>query len=96
MAVKIVPMDDYPYNKSTYDSDEYIGIQEVKITYAQEPDCTEDRDGDFQEITLSTRDGGGGFFINIKTDNWSFDSDNKGLNALIEDFKSRIKDIKHE
>ena len=95
MAVKVVPMDDYPYERSTYDSDEYIGIQEVKVTYVQEPDCTEDRDGDFQEITLSTREGGGGFFLNIKTDNWSVDID-KGLTTLIEDFKSRIKNNTYE
>lgn len=95
MAVKVVQIEDYPYDKSTYDTNEYIGIQEVKVTYVQEPDCTEDRDGDFQEITLSTREGGGGFFLNIKTDNWSVDLD-KGLTTLIEDFKSRIKNNTYE
>lgn len=95
MAVKVVQIEDYPYDKSTYDTNEYIGIQEVKVTYVQEPDCTEDRDGDFQEITLSTREGGGGFFLNIKTDNWSVNLD-KGLTTLIEDFKSRIKNNTYE
>lgn len=59
----------------------------------QEPDCTEDRDGDPQTLTLSTRDGGGGKFVNIKTNGWSIDQDSSDLTDIINDFKKRINDI---
>lgn len=64
-------------------------LDEISIRYYQEPDCTEDRDGNGQEIIISSRDGGGGKFINIKTTTgWSI-SDEKDLEFLIEDFKKR-------
>lgn len=64
-------------------------LDEISIRYYQEPDCTEDRDGDGQEIIISSRDGGGGKFINIKTTTgWSI-SDEKDLEFLIKDFKKR-------
>jgi hypothetical protein len=40
-------------------------VEEVTIKYCQETDCTES--DDYQTLTLSTRDGGGGKFINIST-----------------------------
>ena len=74
--------------------DNQILLDEIICTYIQEPDCTEDRDGDPQSITLSSRDGGGGKFINIKTEGWSICGDNLGddLIPLIEDFKHRMND----
>lgn len=68
-------------------------LDEVTCKYMQEPDCTEDRDGDPQELTLSTRDGGGGKFVHIKTEGWSIDQDSNDLMDIINDFKKRINDI---
>ena len=67
-----------------------ILLDEISCTYVQEPDCTEDRDGEPQSITLSSRDGGGGKFIHIKTNGWSICGDN-----LEEDLIPLIKDFKH-
>ena len=77
-----------------YPKDEEILLDEITCTYIQEPDCTEDRDGDPQSITLSSRDGGGGKFIHIKTEGWSICGDNLGddLIPLIKDFKHRMDD----
>jgi len=72
-----------------FPEDEEILLDEITMTYYQNPDCTEDRDGDGQTIKLSTRDGGGGKFIHIKTDGWSI-SDEKDLDILINDFKNRV------
>ena len=68
-----------------------ILLEEITCKYIQEGDCTEDRN-EYQEILISTRDGGAGKFINIKTENWSI-SDNleEDLIPLINDFKNRIK-----
>lgn len=68
-------------------------LEEITCTYMQEPDCTEDRDGDPQTLTLSTRDGGGGKFVHIKTSGWSIDQDSSDLMDIINDFKKRINDI---
>ena len=75
-----------------YYEGETILLEEVTATYLQEPDCTESRDDDSQSITLSTRDGGGGKFIHIKTDGWSI-SDVNDLEIIINDFKKRFNDI---
>ena len=71
-----------------------ILLEEITCTYIQEPDCTENRDGEPQSITLSSRDGGGGKFIHIKTNGWSICGDNleDDLIPLIEDFKHRMND----
>ena len=70
-----------------------ILLDEISCTYIQEADCTEDRDNP-QEIKLSSRDGGGGKFIHIKTDGWSINGDNleDDLIPLIRDFKHRMDD----
>ena len=75
-----------------YYEGETILLDEVTCTYVQESDCTETRD-DCQSITLSTRDGGGGKFIHIKTDGWSINDDIEGLKLLIDDFKKRYSDL---
>ena len=74
--------------------DNEILLDEISCTYIQEPDCTESRDGDSQSITLSSRDGGGGKFIHIKTEGWSICGDNleEDLIPLINDFKHRMDD----
>jgi len=72
-----------------FPKDEEVLLDEITMTYYQNPDCTESRDDDDgQTVTLSTRDGGGGKFIHVKTDGWSI-SDEKDLDFLINDFKER-------
>lgn len=75
------------------DGSEQILLEEVTCKYVQNADCTENRD-DVQEIVLSTRDGGGGKFININTKNWSI-SGIEDLCKLIKDFEQRVG-INHE
>lgn len=78
-----------------YPDDNEILLDEIICRYIQEPDCTEDRDGDPQSIIFSSRDGGGGKFIHIKTDGWSISGDNleEDLIPLIKDFKHRMDDV---
>lgn len=77
------------------DPDEYdwngedIFLEEITMKYIQSPDCTENRDGDSHELIISTRDGGGGKFLNLKTDNWSI-SGIEDLKLVINDFNKRI------
>ena len=70
-------------------NDNQVLLEEATITYVQNPDCTEDRDGDWQSLTISTRDNGMTKFLNIKTDNWSID-DAEMLSKVINDFCKRI------
>ena len=67
----------------------HIGIDNMSITYLQNSDCTEE-DENVQSITISTRNNGIGRFINIKTENWSFDDVNEIIN-LVKDFKKRAE-----
>lgn len=69
--------------------EDQVFLAEATMKYWQNPDCTEDQDGEPQEITISTRDNGVAKFLNIKTDNWSI-SDVEDINFLINDFKKRI------
>ena len=71
-----------------FPEDNEILLDEISITYVQDNDCTESRDGEPQSITLSTRDGGGGKFLHIKTTGWSV-SDSDDLVKLINDFTKR-------
>ena len=73
--------------------DVQILLEEISCKYYQNPDCTEDRESDPQELILSTRDGGGGKFINIKTgDNgWSVSNGEEFL-KIIKDFSKRLGD----
>jgi len=75
-----------------FPKDDQIMLTEATFTYYQNPDCTEDQDGDGQEITISTRNNGVENFLNIKTDNWSI-SDEKDLIDLIKDFEKRTEMI---
>ena len=75
-----------------FPKDDQIMLMEATFTYYQNPDCTEDQDGDGQEIIISTRNNGIENFLNIKTDNWSI-SDEKDLIDLIKDFKKRTEMI---
>lgn len=66
-----------------------ITLEEVKVTYTQDTDCTQDND-DCQVLTLEAVDGGGGMFYRMTTNQkgWSFDK----IDSLIEVLKN-FKDM---
>lgn len=66
-------------------------LEEITCKYIQDADCTENRD-DVQEIIISSRDGGGGKFINFSTKSWSITGGDfeKELIPLFQDFKKRM------
>lgn len=71
--------------------DNQVLLDSITCNYIQNPDNTEDRGKDddvCQELILSTRDGGGGKYINIKTNSWSMNSPEDFLTVL-NDFKNR-------
>lgn len=70
-------------------NDNQVLLDEAVITYVQNPDCTEDREGDWQRLIISIRDNGTAKFLNIKTDNWSLD-DAESLCDIIKDYCKRI------
>ena len=74
-----------------HEGSEQVLLDEITCKYIQDADCTEDRDNP-QEIIISSRDGGGGKFINIKTESWSITGDNfeEEIIPLLNDFKKRM------
>ena len=71
--------------------DNQVLLDNITCTYIQNPDNTESRGNDddvCQELILSTRDGGGGKYINIKTNSWSINSPEDFL-TILNDFKNR-------
>lgn len=77
-----------------FPEDNQVFLDEITCKYIQSPDCTEGREEDFQELILSSRDGGGGKFINIKTEGWSISGDNFEYDILpiLNDFKKRMNE----
>lgn len=68
-----------------------VAIEKVEITYAQPTDNCDENRHDFQSITLTSEDAGGGPFIRISMPSdkfWSID-DEEELTKIIEDFKIR-------
>lgn len=63
-----------------------IVVDEVSVTYTQNPDCTED--GESQTLVISSRNNGESRFINISTQNWSVDDANE-MKRLMDDFCKR-------
>lgn len=76
------------------EGEDQVLLEEVTCKYVQNGDNTEDRDY-VQEITISSRDGGGGKYINFKTESWSITGDNfeEELLPLFKDFKKRISKL---
>ena len=74
-------------------SDEVL-LDEITCKYIQSADCTENQD-ECQELILSSRDGGGGKFINIKTESWSITGENfeEDIIPVLKDFKHRMNDL---
>ena len=75
------------------DGKDQVLLDEITCKYLQNGDCTENSDY-VQEITLSSRDGGGGKFINIQTKSWSITGEDfeKEIVPLLNDFKHRMND----
>lgn len=75
-------------------SKDQVLLDEITCKYIQDADCTENQD-EPQEIILSSRDGGGGKFINFSTKSWSISGDNfeEELLPLFKDFKKRMNEI---
>ena len=75
-------------------NEDQVLLDEVTCKYIQEADCTENQD-EPQEIILSSRDGGGGKFINIQTKSWSITGEDfeKEIIPLLNDFKHRMNDL---
>lgn len=75
-------------------NEDQVLLDEVTCKYIQEADCTENQD-EPQEIILSSRDGGGGKFINIQTKSWSITGEDfeKEIIPLLNDFKKRMNDL---
>lgn len=73
------------------DGTEEVLLESIVCTYVQNADNTEDQDIP-QEIIISSRDGGGGKYINFSTKSWSITGDNfeEELLPLFQDFKSRM------
>lgn len=74
-----------------FPKDNQVLLEQISITYIQDEDCTGDRD-DVQELTIETRDGGGGKFYNIKTgkNGWSISPDKNEIDEIINDFTNRL------
>jgi hypothetical protein len=92
MKQKIIPNSLPPEFK---DDTEFIGIDNMQITYTQPADTNSNKD-EVQFLTISTSDTIGtddedmNYFFRIKTDRWSIDGE-KDLEMLIKDFKKRLK-----
>ena len=56
------------------------------ITLKQEPDSCQDPDSEYQTLTIEVDNAGGGNFVRVKTNNWSFD--NTEIKPFIKLFKS--------
>ena len=73
-----------------YPKDNQVFVDEVQITYLQNPDnCS--GENDYQELTIITKDGGGGKYINFKTNEhgWSI-GELKDLEEIFNDFQKRM------
>ena len=71
-----------------FPEDEEVLVDEIRVRYLQGPDNCSGED-DYQELTLLTKDGGGGKYINFKTGEhgWSI-SDEKDLEPIFKHFRS--------
>ena len=77
------------YENSKFEDGDVV-IDEVSVTYTQNNDCTEDREG-CQVLHVQARNNGVARFISLSTDgeNWWSIDDIPSLVKLLEDFKHR-------
>jgi len=86
---KIVAFEDAKFDDKTPE----IYFDDVKVKYVQDPDCTEDRDGEVQTLFMETRNNGIDRFIAFSTDGkhfWSVD-DVDDIIKLFNDFKKKAE-----
>ena len=67
-----------------------IELEQMTAIYSQEDDACLSTISGYQEIEISTHDGGGGIYYTIKTDRWAFDSIEE-LTTLINTFIKKTK-----
>ena len=83
-----------------YPKDMEIGIEEIKVTYIQNPDTSDDPEH-YQRITLSTEVACGDempYYVNVSIPNfddgtpghWSLDL-SEDITPILEDFKKRLE-----
>ena len=75
-----------------FPDDNQVLVDEIKVKYLQGPDnCSGEED--YQELILQTKDGGGGKYINLKTNEhgWSI-SDKDDLIPIFKHFKGLYED----
>jgi hypothetical protein len=75
-----IKMGDFPENDE-------ITLEKLNATYIQKGDCGMSGD-DFNDIKISTFDGGGGIYYVLETERWAF-NDVDELIKLLNDFKER-------
>lgn len=86
---KIVAFEDAKFDDKTPE----IYFDDVKLTYVQDPDCTEDQDGEVQTLYVETRNNGTSRFIAFSTDGkhfWSID-DIDDIVKLLNNFKEKAE-----
>lgn len=81
--ITIVPIED----KRAY-KDNIVAFDDVSVTYIQNNDNCAESDEEVQTLTITTRNNGAARFLNIKTEDWSFE-DADELIDIINDFKKR-------
>ena len=64
-------------------------LSEATFHYLQDEDNS-GKDKDPQELIISTREGGGGNYFNIKTESWSF-CEAKEIVDILKDFAKRTE-----
>jgi hypothetical protein len=65
--------------------DGIVGVEKIAVTYTQQADSNTDEQ---QTLTIETDDAGGGMYLSISTERWSFDNVTDLVN-LIQDFLKR-------
>ncbi len=64
-----------------------LKIEEIKITYSQEGDSGGGKE--YQDLSITTQDAGGGKFYVISTDRWAFNNV-KEFTDVMKDFNKRL------
>ena len=70
-------------------------LESLTATYGQEEDSAGRPFENFQIITLSTHDAGGGRYIVIETERWAVDNAEELL-ALVQDFQAKLANSRND
>lgn len=73
------------------DDNNPITIDELSANYIQEADCWQPSN-EYQQLKISTADGGGGVYFVIETKRWAFNNINELIKTL-EDFVNRTNEL---